>query len=75
MSISGGSPDNYEDAAERMRLIEEEERKLTAEGYRKHETDWEIHRGGRLRERIVDARVSVDGRYVWTKLGPSDPQT
>ena len=46
-----------------------EEREMTAAGYRKHETDWEIHRGDRYREVIIDAKVSADGKYVWTKLG------
>lgn len=46
-----------------------EERALTAAGYRRHETDWEIHRGFRYDEVIVDAKISVDGKYVYTKLG------
>jgi hypothetical protein len=41
-----------------------------AEGYRQHETDWEIHRGCRMGEVIVDAQISPDGMYVWTKIGP-----
>lgn len=47
-----------------------EDRKMRAAGYRKHETDWEIHRGGRYQDVIVDAKISVDRKYVWTKLGP-----
>ena len=45
-------------------------RDLEAKGYRMHETDWEIHRGGASLhgERIVDAIVSVDGMYVYTLL-------
>jgi hypothetical protein len=49
-----------------------EEKRLLAQGYRRHETDWEIHRGSRKDERIVDAKVSVDGKYVYTKLGRAD---
>ena len=49
--------------------IRREERKLLSAGYRKHETDWEIHRGSRYGEVILDAKVSVDGRYVYTLLG------
>lgn len=49
--------------------IRREKRELERQGYRRHETDWEIHRGGRVGERIVDARTSVCGTYVWTKLG------
>jgi len=45
-----------------------EMRDLTAAGYRRHETDWEIIRGGRFDEVIVDARISHDGKSVWTKL-------
>lgn len=47
-----------------------EQRDLEAQGYRRHETDPEIVRGGRMGEVIVDAKISVDGMYVYTKLGP-----
>jgi hypothetical protein len=46
-----------------------EKRRLEAAGYRQHETDWEIHRGFLWDHVIVDAKVSVDGKYVYTKLG------
>lgn len=46
-----------------------EERAMKALGYRRHETDWEIHRGYRTSEVILDAQVSVDGKYVYTLLG------
>jgi hypothetical protein len=45
-----------------------ETRRLEALGYRKHETDWEIHRGFLCTERIIDVKISVCGKYVWTKL-------
>lgn len=51
-----------------------EARRLEALGYRRHETDWEIHRGGRQGEVIVDAKVSVCGKYVYTKLGKKSQQ-
>lgn len=45
---------------------------LGIQGYRKHETDWEIHRGiGAIKNwRILDAKISADGMYVFTKIGP-----
>jgi hypothetical protein len=46
-----------------------EQRELQKQGYRRHETDWEIHRGGRTGEVILDARVSVCGMYVYTRTG------
>lgn len=49
--------------------VRREKRHLLAQGYRQHETDWEIHRGFLWDHVIVDAKVSVDGRYVYTKLG------
>lgn len=53
-----------------------EERELMKAGFRRHETDWEIHRGGRYRERILESRISCDGRYVYTRLGmPNAPVT
>lgn len=47
-----------------------QERELKAQGYRRHETDWEIHRGFRHDEFIVDVKISACGKYVYTKLGP-----
>lgn len=53
-----------------------EKRHLFAQGYRIHETDWEIHRGNRTDEIIVDAIISCDGKYVYTRLGkPSKPSS
>jgi hypothetical protein len=49
--------------------VRRERRRLEAVGYRQHETDWEIHRGFLCDHVIVDAKVSVDGKYVYTKLG------
>lgn len=53
----------------RTLAVRREARRLSALGYRKHETDWEIHRGGRYNERIIDAKISICGKFVWTKLG------
>ncbi len=44
-------------------------RDLLKQGYRQHETDWEIHRGGRLKERILDVKISVNGKYIYTRIG------
>lgn len=57
------------DTTRRVLAFRREKRDLTRQGYRRHETDWEIHRGGRWNEVIVDAKISVDGKYVYTKLG------
>lgn len=44
-------------------------------GYRKCEPFWEIHRGAFLERRIVDVKISCDGRYVWAKLDvPLEPK-
>ena len=51
-----------------------EDRRMKRLGYTKHETDWTIHRGlGATHLVIVDAKISVDGKYVWTKIGPKRP--
>lgn len=42
---------------------------LEKRGYRLHETDWEIVRGGRYMEVIVDAIISANGKGVYTKIG------
>jgi hypothetical protein len=57
------------DFTRRALAYRREDRRMTKLGYRRCETDWEIHRGGREHEVIVDARISCDGKYVWTKLG------
>ncbi len=50
--------------------VRRENRRMTALGYRKHETDWEIHRGlGATDQVILDAQISADGKHVWTKIG------
>lgn len=51
-----------------------EERRLLAQGYRRHETDWEILRGStrQVSKRIIDAKISVNGKFVYTKLSGSD---
>ena len=45
-------------------------RDLYAKGYQRHETDPRIIRGGLWDHIIIDAVISVDGKYVYTKLGP-----
>lgn len=60
---------NVTDFTRHALVVRREARRLKAAGYRCHETDWEIIRGGRYREVIVDAVISADGRHVWTKLG------
>ncbi len=52
--------------------IRREERNLKGLGYRKHETDWEIHRGHRTGDVIQDVKISMDGRYVYTLVGPAN---
>lgn len=47
------------DFTRRALAFRREKRDLIAKGYRKHETDWEIHRGGHQNEIIVDAKISV----------------
>ncbi len=49
--------------------VRREQRNLERNGFRRHETDWEILRGIRYDEVIVDARISICGKYVYTKLG------
>jgi hypothetical protein len=56
--------------AKEVLAIRRQQRALESQGYRKHETDWEILRGARTREVIVDVKISRCGKYVYTKLGP-----
>ena len=62
-------------ATRRTLGIRREERNLKRLGYRKHETDWEIHRGLRIGDIIQDVKISVDGRYVYTLVGPANGAT
>lgn len=48
--------------------VRREDRDMKKMGYRKHETDWEILRGPMVGGKIVDAKISVDGLHVWTKI-------
>ena len=43
---------------------------MAALGYTKHETDCRILRGDRVGDVIVDAKISTDGLYVYTLIGP-----
>lgn len=58
------------DRTKRWLAFRRQAKDLEAKGYRRHQTDWEIDRGGRQNEVIVDAIISTDGKYVYTKLGP-----
>lgn len=62
------------DDTRRALEIRRERRQLEALGYRMHETDWEIMRGGRTREVILDAKIDPAGRHVWTLLGPPESE-
>ena len=62
-------------ATRRALDIRREERNLKRLGYRKHETDWEIHRGHRIGDIIQDVKISVDGQYVYTLIGPANEAT
>jgi hypothetical protein len=53
----------------RALAIRKEARDLKKQGFRKHETDWEIHRGHEIGKVIVDVKISVCGMYVYTKIG------
>lgn len=57
------------DLTRRALALRREARELRRLGYRQHETDWEIVRGFQRDHVIVDARISADGKTVWTKLG------
>lgn len=53
----------------RMALaVRRQHKRLTERGYRRHETDWEVVRGGRQQETIVDVQISMDGKHVYTLL-------
>lgn len=59
----------FTEFTKRALAVRRERRQMYAAGYREHETDWEILRGSRMGDVILDARVSVDGLYVYTKIG------
>lgn len=50
--------------------LRRERRDLEAKGYRRHETDWEIDRGGLTDHVIAEAHISSCGKYVYTRLAP-----
>ena len=59
----------------RILATRREERDFKRLGYRKHETDWEIHRGHRTGDVIQDVKISMDGRHVYTLVGPANGAT
>lgn len=46
-----------------------QERNLKKLGYNRHEADWEIHRGSLYGKIILDVKISLCGKYIWTLLG------
>ncbi len=60
------------DHTRRALAFRREKRTLMALGYQQHATDWEIHRGWKhiYNHVIVDAKISVDGMYVYTRTAP-----
>ena len=46
-----------------------EQRDMLKAGYRHHETDWDIIRGNRRGEVILDVKIDASGLGVWTKIG------
>lgn len=59
------------DFIRRCLAFRREEKKLTELGYRRHEPDWEIIRGSysQTQQVILDAKIGVDGKSVYTKIG------
>lgn len=53
-------------------LFRRQEKKLLSNGFRRHETDWEIIRGGKADHIIAEAVISSDGKYVYTRLEKKD---
>lgn len=49
--------------------VRREDKKMKALGYKMHETDWEIIRGGDYDKVIIDVKISADKKHVWTKVG------
>jgi len=43
-------------------------RKMARDGYERIDGPWDIHRGARYDCRIVDAKVSRDGKHVFVKI-------
>lgn len=52
-------------------------RTMEKNGFKKHETDWEIIRGSddKRRMEILEAVIDVDRKHVWTRVGHKDEQT
>jgi hypothetical protein len=59
----------------RALAVRREERRMQAAGYRRRETDYEVHRGlGQRHWLILDAVISVDRKHVWTRIGPPEQE-
>ena len=62
-------------ATRRILGIRREERNFKRLGYSKNETNWEIHRGHHTGDTIQDVKISMDGRHVYTLVGPANGAT
>jgi hypothetical protein len=56
------------DHTRRALAYRRQKKQLLAEGYEYvSEPIWELHRGARWRERIVDVKISTDGQSLYVK--------
>ena len=62
-------------ATRRTLAIRREARDLKKLGYKRHETNLEINWGHRIGDVIQDVKISVDGRHVYTLVGPASGAT
>ena len=53
----------------KVRAMRKESRFFSSRGFTQHEPDWEIVRGGKQDEVILEVAISSDGKSIWTKVG------
>ena len=49
-----------------------EKRRMEAAGYKYHELDWRMHRGGLMDHVIADVKIDSVGTGVWYRLAKKD---
>lgn len=53
----------------RVSAFRKEQRDMKKAGYERIEGDWRLHRGDLYDHVITDVKISVDGKYLYYKLG------
>jgi len=61
------------DAVKRILKVRRDYRDRIASGFERIEGPWQITRGGRWQEKILEVAVSANGKDLWVRCGKPNP--